>query len=260
MIHNSVGDNWGGVPVLYSHEPEILGVTGGIRKALPLLGDAPFLVLNSDVFFDIDIQALYSTHLNSCAALTIAVKTDLPDSPLNLISFDKSHRVRQVCNSPVCTYGPLYSGISVGAYVYSPDIVKSYVPENRFYRLSSDFIPSLFSDDKPIIAHPFEGYWTDIGEVSTYLDFIRDIFDGRVNRILSRHYVAPDTVIHPSASIIPPCHIAAGCVVHNNARVGSNVVLQRNVLIEKHAAVENSLCLSSTTVSAFDSIKNSIVV
>ena len=33
------------------------GGSGGIATALPLLGDAPFLVINGDVLTDIDFQA-----------------------------------------------------------------------------------------------------------------------------------------------------------------------------------------------------------
>lgn len=37
-----------GRPVILSHEPELLETGGGLRKALPLLGDGPVFTLNSD--------------------------------------------------------------------------------------------------------------------------------------------------------------------------------------------------------------------
>jgi MurNAc alpha-1-phosphate uridylyltransferase len=40
-----------GVNIIYSDErPEILGTAGGIRRALPLLGDEPFLVISADTW------------------------------------------------------------------------------------------------------------------------------------------------------------------------------------------------------------------
>ena len=39
------------VDIVYSREPELLGTGGGIKKALTLLGDGPFLVINGDVVF-----------------------------------------------------------------------------------------------------------------------------------------------------------------------------------------------------------------
>jgi MurNAc alpha-1-phosphate uridylyltransferase len=47
-----------GVHIRYSHEEQALETAGGIVKALPLLGDAPFLVLNADVWTDYDFRQI----------------------------------------------------------------------------------------------------------------------------------------------------------------------------------------------------------
>jgi MurNAc alpha-1-phosphate uridylyltransferase len=48
-----------GLAITYSHErPEALETGGGIFQALPLLGSAPFLLVNGDVWTDIDFGAL----------------------------------------------------------------------------------------------------------------------------------------------------------------------------------------------------------
>ena len=48
-----------GLSITYSHErPEALETGGGIFNALPLLGSAPFLLVNGDVWTDIDFAAL----------------------------------------------------------------------------------------------------------------------------------------------------------------------------------------------------------
>ena len=47
-----------GLSIAYSAEPPgALETAGGIVKALPLLGDAPFLVINGDIFCDWDVAA-----------------------------------------------------------------------------------------------------------------------------------------------------------------------------------------------------------
>lgn len=52
------GGAWG-VSIAWSHEGwPALDTGGGIRNALPLLGDAPFLLVNSDVWSDIDYAGL----------------------------------------------------------------------------------------------------------------------------------------------------------------------------------------------------------
>ena len=48
-----------GLSITYSHErPEALETGGGIFRALPLLGSAPFLIVNGDIWTDIDFGAL----------------------------------------------------------------------------------------------------------------------------------------------------------------------------------------------------------
>ena len=47
-----------GVEIAYSPESTALETAGGIATALPLLGDAPFLVVNGDVLSDVDFTAL----------------------------------------------------------------------------------------------------------------------------------------------------------------------------------------------------------
>lgn len=47
-----------GIEIVYSREQTLLGTAGGIRHALPLLGDAPFAVTNADIFTDYDFAGL----------------------------------------------------------------------------------------------------------------------------------------------------------------------------------------------------------
>jgi len=60
MIEQAVGDGRRfGLSITYSHErPEALETGGGIHRALPLLGSRPFLLVNGDVWTDIDFGAL----------------------------------------------------------------------------------------------------------------------------------------------------------------------------------------------------------
>ena len=59
QIEAALGDGAAyGVHIAYSPEGgKGLETAGGIATALPLLGDAPFLVINGDVLTDIDFQA-----------------------------------------------------------------------------------------------------------------------------------------------------------------------------------------------------------
>jgi MurNAc alpha-1-phosphate uridylyltransferase len=49
-----------GLSIRYSHEEQPLETAGGIIKALPLLGEQPFLVINGDVWCDLSLADLKS--------------------------------------------------------------------------------------------------------------------------------------------------------------------------------------------------------
>jgi MurNAc alpha-1-phosphate uridylyltransferase len=59
MVEAQLGDGatWG-VEIQYSAEETALETGGGIFRALPLLGEAPFLVVNGDVWCDVDFSRL----------------------------------------------------------------------------------------------------------------------------------------------------------------------------------------------------------
>lgn len=61
VLQNALGDGsrWG-LHIDWSPEGEALETAGGIALALPKLGSAPFLVLNGDVFCDLDAKEVSS--------------------------------------------------------------------------------------------------------------------------------------------------------------------------------------------------------
>jgi MurNAc alpha-1-phosphate uridylyltransferase len=62
-----------GVRITYSEEgPVPLETGGGIHRALPLLGPDPFLVVNSDVWTDIDFNRVQSLDASADARLLLA--------------------------------------------------------------------------------------------------------------------------------------------------------------------------------------------
>jgi len=59
QIEAALGDGGGyGLHICYSHEETALETGGGIFRALPLLGQDPFIVVNGDVWTDFDLARL----------------------------------------------------------------------------------------------------------------------------------------------------------------------------------------------------------
>ena len=67
QIEQALGDGskWG-LTIAYSPEPRgALETAGGIAKAVPLLGGAPFLVVNGDIWCDIDFARFFGSTANA---------------------------------------------------------------------------------------------------------------------------------------------------------------------------------------------------
>ena len=81
MIEQELGDGARyGARIVYSREAQPLETGGGIAYALPLLGDAPFLVVNSDIYCDFDFARLAApaAKLAPSAGLAHLVLVDNP--------------------------------------------------------------------------------------------------------------------------------------------------------------------------------------
>lgn len=78
-----------GVRLQYSAEKHALETAGGIRQALPLLGTAPFLVINGDISCDADLAAFCRT------AHTLSADGDL--AHLMMVANPQHHPAGDFC-------------------------------------------------------------------------------------------------------------------------------------------------------------------
>ncbi|RPH63277.1 MAG: nucleotidyltransferase family protein [Burkholderiales bacterium] len=80
-IERALGDGsrWG-LRIRYSAEGEALETAGGIARALPLLGDGPFLVLAGDVLSDFDPARAFTiaAQMRACGLTAWCVMVDNP--------------------------------------------------------------------------------------------------------------------------------------------------------------------------------------
>jgi NDP-sugar pyrophosphorylase family protein len=82
-----------GVRVRYSWEQPLLGSAGGPRRALPLLGSDPFLIVNGDTLCDFDLAPLLAAHAASGAEVTMAVVPNPRPEHYNGIAADEMGQV-----------------------------------------------------------------------------------------------------------------------------------------------------------------------
>jgi NDP-sugar pyrophosphorylase family protein len=247
-VKEAVGPRFEGMEIRYSEEPEILGHAGGLRQAAELFDGDPFLVINGDVYADIDCAAVMRFHRERGARVTIVAKTDLPDSDLNLLGFDERGALLDIRGEPARPAPAPRRGINIGVFAYDPAFLVEHVPNGRFSGFSEVLAPLLARGDHGIFVYPWSGFWSDIGNERAYLDFLIQALDGRVPGLRGGHCVSATADIAPDAAIAAPCRIAPGCVIGPRARVGPHAVLCRGARVGAGASAARCMIAPGASV------------
>ena len=140
MIEDTLGDGSAfGVHIRYSPEGSALETAGGIARALPLLGDAPFLVVNGDVFCDADFAGLRraAEELNPvrCAHLLLVANPEHnPDGDFGLTPDGRVHEGEgeRLTFSGLGAYHPaLFAGLSPDTPAKLAPLLRAAMARNR---------------------------------------------------------------------------------------------------------------------------------
>lgn len=149
-LHAALGDGSRyGVSIQYSDEGTALETAGGIIKALPLLGNTPFLVVNGDIWCDFNFSALPVLQNNKQAHLVLV------DNPPHNQKGDFCLTDNLIKNSgkPMHTF----SGIGV----YSAEFFAGQPPGTLAL---APIIRNKCEDDLVSGQH-YAGLWTDVGTI-----------------------------------------------------------------------------------------------
>jgi MurNAc alpha-1-phosphate uridylyltransferase len=140
-----------GIDIVYSDEPSLLETGGGIKQALPLLDpdrcDAPFVVVNGDIFTDFDFAQLPSEL--GCWQARLVMVSNPPHHPEGDYGIDRDGSLQ--LNGPRWTY----SGIGV----YSPRLFE-HSPQGSLM-LRDLFGPAIQSGT--LAGQVYQGQWADVG-------------------------------------------------------------------------------------------------
>lgn len=146
-----------GVQIQYSHEMQgCLETAGGIATALPLLGDAPFIVINGDIFSDIDFNAVK----NQADALShnrkIAAHLWLVENPSHHPNGDFAIDDGLLLKDGMPKY--TFSGVAV----YRPEFF-----DGVDAHIKRPLAPLLFTaaTQRRISATVMTEYWLDVGTI-----------------------------------------------------------------------------------------------
>ena len=141
-----------GVKILWSHEGEGLETAGGIIKALPLLGNEPFILVNGDVWTTMDFAPLLNVQLQDDLAHLVLVENPVqhPQGDFTLAA-NKAYTFEQARSGENLTYS--------GVAVMHPQM---FVGLESGKRPLAPLLKQAMQQEK-ISAHKLQGVWVDVG-------------------------------------------------------------------------------------------------
>lgn len=221
------------VCVRYSFESPVLGSAGGPRKALCLLPDDPFFIINGDTLTNVDLDALVENHRRTGALVTIAV-----------IPNDKPERYGGLI---VDSTGRFHSVVPAGSRVRSYHVVGVQMAHpSAFARLPlnepAESIGALYKDlVKENLGHVRAflcdaDFW-DVGTPADYLDACLSIGAAEGN----------------------PRQIGHRSFVDRSARIADSVIWE-DVTVGAGAALERCIVADGVTIEAGASFRNSAII
>ena len=137
-----------GVHIRYSAEGEPLETGGGIFKALPLLGEEPFVVVNGDIFTDYDFSALRRPFSEKAHLVLVNNPAHHPAGDFRLAD-------GRVTDATVDDASLTYSGIAV----LSPALFAGCQP--GAFKLAPLLKAAMAG--RQVTGEHFTGRWVDVG-------------------------------------------------------------------------------------------------
>jgi N-acetyl-alpha-D-muramate 1-phosphate uridylyltransferase len=153
-----------GMRVAWSREAEPLETAGGIANAAPLLGEAPFLLVNSDIYCECDFSRLKSLSLEHNLGHLVLVPNP-PHHPQGDFTLESG----MVGNGTAPRY--TYAGVAV----VSPELVANVRAGDK-----APLGPLLrkAAGERRLSGELHRGLWTDVGTAAR-LDELRTLLASR---------------------------------------------------------------------------------
>ena len=226
-----------------------LGTGGSIRKAeRHLRNNGPFLVLNGDVFSELDYSKMLEAHEEKCAVATIALHQVSNPSRYGVAELTNESRIVRFVEKPPSIAGSTNLA-NAGIYIFSTEIL-SYIPKGREVSLEHEVFPQLSQDGK-LYGYVFDSFWTDIGKLEDYVN---------INKVLLANFNSNQKYkIESKFQVKKPVAFDEGVSIGNKSIVGPYTILGRNTVIGKNVQIMNSIVLPRTVIGDFSVINGALI-
>lgn len=140
-------------------EPNFLGTMGSVKFVDSFVNDT-VLVMNSDLFTNIDYEDFYLHFLENNADMSVAAVPYSVNIPYGIFELT-GREIYGIKEKPTYNY---YA--NAGIYLIKKKLL-DLIPDNVFYN-ATDFMDTLIAKHHKVIRYPLTGYWIDIGKTEDY--------------------------------------------------------------------------------------------
>jgi NDP-sugar pyrophosphorylase family protein len=203
-----------------------------LKNAESLLGGRTFLVHNSDILSDMNLEELLEYHFSSGNPVTLAVH-DYPE--FNSLVLDEKgllKEIKKIREAPI--QGEKRSAFT-GIAVYDPEFLK-YLPSGTSSVVDA-WLEAIRAGHKIGTFNVSGCYWNDIGTPSAYASAVFDALKADGENIY----------IHPS---IRKCE---------DVDFQGYVVIEKECVLDSRAMLKNCIMLPGSRAGAMPSIENCII-
>jgi len=214
------------------------------------------LILSGDHIYKMDYAKMLDEHIANNADCTIAV-IDVPleeASRFGIMSVDEEDRITEFAEKPK---NPKSTLASMGIYIFKKstlveELVRDAATEGSHNDFGKDIIPHMLSTGLRLFAYRFDGYWKDVGTVTSLWEANMDLLGEKplldLNepkmKIYSRNEPLPPTFIGKDGSVINSIY-TAGCEI-NGTVVKS--VISEDVTVGEGSRVVSSVIMRGARI------------
>lgn len=225
------------------------------------------LILSGDHIYKMDYSKMLDYHKEKNADCTIAM-LEVPweeASRFGLMLVNDDGSISEFEEKPK---NPRSNKASMGVYIFTWEKLRKYLIEDEAKEGSSndfghDLIPAMHNNGERMFAYQFDGYWKDVGTISSLWDANLDLLNPKVDldltddswRIYSRSPAAPPHYIGSDAKV-ENSMITEGCEIDGDIDFS---VLFANVTVEEGAEVRYSIVMPGTVIKKGAVVQYSIV-
>lgn len=250
------------VQLTYALESRPLGTAGAVKNAEQYLNDT-FVVLNGDIFTDLDIADMLALHRHKEAKTTIALTWVDNPCAFGVVDTDRDGRIQRFVEKPSPDQ-VTSNWINAGIYILEPEVLK-YVPANSHYMFEKGLFPLLLDRGEPVYGYNFRGNWLDMGTTEKYLCLNCDLLLSKAKSVLIERlrkdevWCDRNVVIHPSAQITGPAIIASGCRIGQRVHIKGPVIIGPDCNIEDDASLEETVLWRGVNIGMSTVLKQCVI-